>query len=413
MKIASRGRRTALAVLAAAACGSCGHSDPVLPVYDSTQGYAIGDLDGDGRADLVVGVARIEGAPPHAGWLRVRLSRASAPGGFDPPVDLPVGPDPFYVAIADLDGDGHPDFASASATLSASGPAIDRVVVRRQDPGRRGTFGPAIEFALGGASVAGLVVGDLDADGRPDVVLATGSATPGVAVLWGDASVPGGLSAPQWIVTGLHASSPSVADLDGDGRPEIVFLHAGSAYAASSWTADPRRFAAPVALAPSDLATAVATADLDGDGRLDLVVADRATTDVGARGVLRTFAGVPGSSPARFRPLQVLPLAVRSWTIAVCDLDGNGRPDVLAAEPIAGALDRDLLEAFLADPASAGTLRTAVTTEMRKTHAYGMAVGDLDGDGLPDVATGHLHGVAILRQRADPAGSFSEPIVLP
>ena len=124
--------------------------------YQSELGpTAVGDLNGDGRADLVAASAHT---------IAVRLG---TPQGLGPATRYPGTGRKFYTAqLADVNGDGHPDLVALyyPETLDVPG----EVVLLPGQAGNR--FGPPSTFRLGTYSVEHFALGDLNHDGRPDLV---------------------------------------------------------------------------------------------------------------------------------------------------------------------------------------------------------------------------------------------------
>jgi FG-GAP-like repeat len=129
---------------------------------------AIGDLNGDGKPDLAV-----SDYEDSAVSVSALLNRGA--GSFATKVDYHAGPYAAQVAIADVDGDGTSDLVIAH---SGSGKAVSVLLGKGE-----GIFGRARRYATGEpSSETALAIGDLNEDGRPDVVTAAGC---GVSALFG------------------------------------------------------------------------------------------------------------------------------------------------------------------------------------------------------------------------------------
>jgi hypothetical protein len=159
---------------------------------------ALGDLDGDGKADLVTA---------NPGGKSVSVLVNTGTGAFDPAVNYSLGREPSDVAIADFDGDGKPDIATAN-------PNTVSVLLNKGD----GTFRDRLEYPAGRSTWA-FAVGDLNGDGTPDLATANNSVrTISVLINRGDGSFP----------TKVDYRTPpgprtiAIGDLDGDRRLDLV-----------------------------------------------------------------------------------------------------------------------------------------------------------------------------------------------
>jgi hypothetical protein len=158
--------------------------------------------------------ADIYGGPPHPGYVAVYRQDGANPGHFLAASTYPVGNDPASVAVADLDGDGRPDIATANTILATSGAGESTVSVLLQDAVQPGRYVPAVSYATG-PGPASVAIGDLNGDGRPDLAVADSS---GISVLLQDAA--GRFLPKTTIATGGGCTSVAIADLDGDGTPD-------------------------------------------------------------------------------------------------------------------------------------------------------------------------------------------------
>jgi hypothetical protein len=277
---------------------------PITLAPDLPGLLSIGDMDGDGRPDLIGNGHRLM-------WNR-------GGGNFQGPVDLmsPLGSSGGYPA--DLNEDGRID-------LVLSGCCKDVYVRLNQGGGKFGltTFRPFPDTRPGFGSVGLAPAGDLDGDGHTDLFgRALGVVVGGAMffVMFGDGK--GGFDGPY---TRFPAEGGTTADLDGDKRSDLV-LQTGSGIEVAL-SRGPRadhglRTSYPLAQDP----TSIDTGDLNRDGRPDvLAIQDSASPGEGGMTILLNQGG------GKLLPVQFLPVGVGVSATAIADFDGDGRMDIAVA----------------------------------------------------------------------------------
>jgi hypothetical protein len=189
------------------------------PVLYGTGGYTdtsvvIADLNGDGRPDLVVVNQCISAGDCSSGTVGILLGKGD--GTFQPAVTYNSGYFSRGVAVADVNGDGKKDLVVANSCVAVnncSNGTID-VLLGNGD----GTFAPAVSYNSGTGQTLAVAIGDVNGDGRPDVVVANlGS---GMAVLLGNGD--GTFRAPVAYETGGDNDAVAVADVNGDGKLDVL-----------------------------------------------------------------------------------------------------------------------------------------------------------------------------------------------
>jgi hypothetical protein len=392
-----------------------GHFTPLEPAYPLVYGsmsadLTVSDLDGDGNADLVVGSAGDGRYGPGINTqaqtqllLGLGDGRFASPPAFERAVQL----------AADFDRDGHADML---ATDGGSG-------VRILAGDGAGAFAPGVASPLGFAThddTPVFLAHDLTGDGKLDLVaLETSLSSPLLHVRAGDGN--GGFAAtgqdlalpfvPQAYARG-NASTPALADFDGDGRVDLVAIGT-SAGVSSLYRLKGQSggtFAAPTAIgtplhAGEYDASTVAAAVFDGDGRPDLALADggdtfASPTVAGGIAVLR-------NTGSGFAPALALAGPTSPDGLAVGDADGDGHADVIAT----GAPGSKLY-VFLGH--GDGTFAAPLVSDLPDIWYRAIALADIDGDGRADLVLGNCCGLTFAWfARGEGGGHFATPIALP
>jgi len=132
-----------------------------------TASVAIHDVDGDGNPDLVVGDCGSEGCgafwPPRPGGV-LGVLRGKGDGTFSPAVTYGSG-SYFAVAVADVDGDTHPDIIAIDLACASGNSGCVSLLIGNGD----GTFQDGSAYALG-TGFSAIAVADVNGDGEPDVI---------------------------------------------------------------------------------------------------------------------------------------------------------------------------------------------------------------------------------------------------
>lgn len=369
------------------------------------------DLDGDGYLDAVLSCHRIPdaGAADFATDSLVYWGSADGPRDQDP-LGLPgLGAD--GISLADLDADGYVDVVLSNRLAAAATPAKTSYVYwgtadRRAGPGQR------TELATDGAS--GNAVADLDVDGRLDIVFCnwprtTTPALGSVTVHWGtDDRFAAGASTTLAMTN--QASGCTVADVDADGHLDIVASGYIGTTSSVFWGNGARFAGADEAHARTDLETVNAldntVADLDADGHLDLLFANHCGGGVGCPDAVDSYVYWGDGTRLTTTPARTLLPAVRGGVISAADIDGDGHLDVVVSEI-------NHCEGSTAPGGSStifwGKIVPAASTTTAKTSlvtacAAGNLVADFDGDGRLDVLFNSAYDATV--------GSFATKAVL-
>jgi hypothetical protein len=355
---------------------------------------AIADVNGDGKPDLVVTNWCAFTACTDPSTIGVLLGKGD--GTFPTLATYPSGGlFADSVAIADVNGDGKPDLIVANCgsnsqtnCVSTSNSGNVAVLLGNGD----GTFQSAVTYSLGASGATSVAVADVNGDGKPDLIVATGSNTAGlVGVLLGNGN--GTFQAEATYGSGgISPLAVAVGNL-GNGHFDVVVANECADDTCTSSDVG-------VLLGNGDgtfqtvltydsgglFADSVAIVDVNRDGKPDVVVANSSTSstvDNGNVGVLL------GKGDGTFQTTVAYGSgAFGAASVAVADVNGDGKLDLVVANcsgtasSCVGTKPGDV-GVLLGN--GNGTFQTAVTYAAGGNTPFGVAVGDVNGDGKPDI----------------------------
>lgn len=306
---------------------------------------------------------------------------AAADGfGFAPPLALAAGPAPGRLELRDMNADGQLDVVLLSTTDGKA-----RVLLNASEH----AFQALVVSALGGVPFD-WTLGDLDADGLPDLAASFGGVPPRVALFTSDGTghfAPAG----EILVSGPHAPpAVAIADLDEDGLGDVlvqqptalrVFLADGAGGFAET---------APALSAAGGLSDLHAV-DADQDGHADLL-------SVQAGGALDWLL-LLGDGRGAFEPAPGPSEGTCKADVngsAVGDVNGDHRPDfVIAFHDLCLPGIGVALAIGLSDGSGISGQYPEDCAQTQTAYAR-IAVGDLTGDGLGEVVSTHTAGASVL-----------------
>jgi len=363
-----------------------GFREPLLsPSFAGISDLAPGDVDGDGRADVVV-LSKQEESLGYSRWL----SEPVGAGRLDFPRPIPLVGRPLAVAVADVDGDGRQEALYArkeEKTYYLSWRGLRESGELSEER--------SVELVGLDSDVSGLVAADLNGDGHTDV-LALVSFGPGRLLLgdgegqFRDTSTDPALA--RTLFRGLAPGGVSLGDTNGDGRGELIVAQENFARVLTV-AAD----GAPSALEQANgksarsVVVSAAASDLDGDGRPEVILLDSWAKEVT---VLPRLADGTLGGPHSI-PMGGLPLPGARVTVG--DFTGDGKPDIvvltqggLALIPLGRAkAEFELLAGYESDAEHPGL--------------GDLVAGDLFGDGREELVLLDVmnHTVEFLRWEAE------------
>ena len=323
---------------------------------------AVGDFNDDGRLDL--GVANLSG-----GDISILVNLGAA--AFTVPDNrIHAGDGSEALATSDLNGDNIDDLVLANTSSTNIS-----VLLGRGD----GSFGPETHFETGDVPIS-VAVADLNADGAMDLVVL--NRIPGnVSILLGAGD--GTFGAQEPVAVGDVGGMLAASDLDGDGWQDLVIT--------SQYTQEivvlPGRgdgsFREQLRFPAGGFPIAVAIADFDLDGDPDLVVGNTFFFDDEGNYRLGNISLMTNLGRGAFGAPSLVYSDVEGASMAVADLNSDGRPDFVALEtvmfrvlPFLNLHDEGFV---LQTPLAAGSI------------ANGIVADDLNGDGIVDLAVSNLY----------------------
>ena len=374
---------------------------PIVPIPNS---IVVKDV-GNGAPDLLVATTADEGQALNPGYADIILNTPGSLGTFQTGVHYSTtGTNPSSIAAADLTGSGGFDLVIANF-----GSGSVSVFLHGATPG---TFNAAVDVATGGQPNQ-VVASQLAGTGKGGfaLVLADMSSSGNVIVLPPNPAKPGEFLAPMKLTTGLTTPSVAVGDLTaaaGSGPPAIVaatYDSSGNNGAVQIFRPDPKNpgmFLAPVSFPAGPQPQSVKIADVNGDGLPDLIVADLGpgSDGKGSAGVSVLLQNADGS----FQAPVTYPTPGQSIDVAVDDLNGDGKPDIVVANLL--PVGTGSVSVLLQDPANAGMF-LAATNYPALGQPLSVAIADLNGDGHKDIAIADGPSAGVLMQDAASLGTFS------
>ncbi|MDB5388886.1 MAG: vcbs repeat-containing protein, partial [Planctomycetaceae bacterium] len=298
-----------------------------------------------------------------------------------PGTPIAVSSTPANSYLADVNGDGNLDliYAASSSVSVALGNG-------------NGTFGAQRAFEMGSSST-GMVIADFNGDGRPDIASSSYFGA-NVTIMLGNGdgtfTLKGSVGVPS------RTNALAAGDVNGDGKPDIVDANYNNGNVSvllgtgtGNFTIESGSFG--VGSRP----TSIVLTDLDGNGSLDIVTANVLSNNVSV---------LLGNGSGSFNAAIGSPFAVENSpaSVAVADVNGDGKPDLVVANNGNSANDDSVLLG------TGGGSFIAAPSVGHGTRPQTVVLGDVNGDGKPDIVTsGRYHQDSDAVLLGDGSGGFN------
>ena len=353
--------------------------------YDPTN-IVSADIDGDGKPDLVF--------PGWDGGVVSILMNTSTTGSisFSNRVDIPVVSNPGFLNVGDIDGDGKLDIITISGHQWGQFPTILR---NNCTPGSI-TTGSFERFDLTDVPADGVAIGDLDSDGKADLAFAAGTSVSIFKNIGNPGSITSSTFAPAVSVLAnswAEATSQNIVinDIDIDGNPDLLVTEVRNpSYGISiirnvstKGEIKPESFAPYISLwTYPDVPYPISVEDIDGDGKNDMILTYYNT--ISSLSIFRNIS-TPGTIATTSLANRVdYNTAGASFGLSCGDIDGDGKPDLIRTQYYSGSV------VILKNVSSPGDISTGSLLNSLSfstgINPWGATISDLDGDGKPDIA---------------------------
>lgn len=345
------------------------------------------DFNSDGKTDIAT-------ANQGSSSIQVLVNNTPASGignvSFSYPSPLLINANTVLITCGDLNGDGKPDMV-----LSESGDR-DRIFVLQNTTVGTGapTFGAPKIIRLTGEKIHRTKIGDLDGDGKPEIVVSSktsldhdgNTSTPAIGNIFvlvnqSTTSTINFASAPikYTLNDAVNSSALAIDDFNGDGLPEIVttpYLNATSPIIIIHNTSSPGN----VSLGTTTVIdfdkpiVELKVGDLDNDGKPDIA----ATFLIGLE--IRVLRNQSAGSTIAFAAPVIIVTKESTYGLDFGDLDGDGKPDIVIASV------KDKFLTVLNNTSTPGNLSFVTSFRSTTYIQRHLGIGDMDGDAKPDIA---------------------------
>jgi lysophospholipase L1-like esterase len=345
---------------------------------------AIADFDGDGLEDIAV----VNSTSNTISIFQSKANGSITSNSFVR-TDVSVPYSPTAIVAADLNGDGKIDLA----LVYQNGGTMSAFPNQSTGPGSI-AFTSRGDFACSSPGAFAIAAADIQKDGKVDLIIANYT-TNSISIFRNQIGTTGNgvsFAARVDFATGKNPNSIVVADVDNDGKPEVITGNfTDNSISIFKNNSTPSTINSSTLGAKSDVSmtgrvTSVFSSFIDNDAYPDLVIAVHSpATSSNKISVMRNIMTAPGAVSGASFTLAADNISTGSEPVAVGigDIDGDGNPDIVAA-------DYNSKTVSVFRNTSSGTTISTATISAKVDFATGnaprgLSVNDLDGDGRPEI----------------------------
>jgi hypothetical protein len=356
--------------------------------------FAIGDIDGDGRSDIVdINTATNSMSVYRNTTVGTIISIAAR-------IELPIiyrnASEAYYYPVCftliDMNGDGKLDIVLAGNQPNSRPNTGLSIYINTSVSGTI-SFEPRIDFING--DVAEMITADLNGDGKPDVI----ETTPKTTLYTYPNTTTSAITFDNALTIQTNTNYVRkifIRDLDGDGKPDLVISDPGiGAYVSQFLVYKNTGVGGAISFGPvtyyafsGSAYHKIAVEDMDGDGKPEIVVIGKGTNTVpplsykslSDERFVNVFANTstPGNISFATNKITNYGLELGYADLSIADFDGDGKADI-------AALDSSMITLLKNKSTTGNFLFDSLAQIKFNTAPPGLAIADMDGDGMPDL----------------------------